>query len=383
MTQLRDAVIVASRRSAVGKSGRGALRNTRPDDFAIEVLKKTLAGVPNLPVDILDDVQIGCATPEAEQGLNVARMIGLGAGLPDTSSAVTVNRFCSSGLQTIAAIAERIMVGAIDAGVGGGVESMSMIPMGGHNALPSPDLVASNPEFYISMGLTAENVAQRFEISREDQDAFALESHKRALAAIEGGKFKDEIVAVTTTEGKSFEVDEGPRADSSLEALGSLRPVFHVKGSVTAGNSSQTSDGAAMTIVTSADKAKELGLKPLARFVGYATAGVAPDIMGIGPIEAIPKVLKQTGLKLEDIDLFELNEAFASQSLAVVRKLGLDPAKVNVNGGAIALGHPLGCTGAKLTATLLSEMQRRQSRYGMVTMCVGGGMGAAGIFERM
>lgn len=383
MTQIRDAVIVASRRSAVGKSGRGALRNTRPDDFAIEVLKKTLEGIPNLPVDQVDDVQIGCATPEAEQGLNVARVIGLGAGLPVSSSAVTVNRFCSSGLQTIANVAERIMVGAIDCGVGGGVESMSMIPMGGHNALPSPSLVGPMPELYISMGLTAENVAQKFEVSREDQDAFALESHKRALAAIEGGRFKDEIVPVTTVEGKTFEVDEGPRADSSLEALGKLRPVFHAKGSVTAGNSSQTSDGAAMTVLTSADKAKELGLTPLARFVGFAVAGVGPEIMGIGPIEAIPKVLKQTGLKLEDIGLFELNEAFASQSLAVIRKLGLNPEIVNVNGGAISMGHPLGCTGAKLTSTLVSEMHRRETRYGMVTMCIGGGMGAAGIFERM
>jgi acetyl-CoA acyltransferase len=383
MSQLKEAVIVASRRSAVGKAPRGALRNTRPDDFGIEVLKKTLDSVPGLPLDILDDVHIGSATPEAEQGLNVARMIALGAGLPNSSSAVTVNRFCSSGLQTISSIAERIMIGAIDAGIGGGVESMSMIPMGGHNALPSPSLVGSRPDLYISMGLTAENVAQRFEVSREDQDAFALESHRRALAAIAEGRFKDEIVPVTTAEGATFEVDEGPRAGSSMEDLAKLRAVFHVKGSVTAANSSQTSDGAAMTVLMSADKAKELNLTPLARFVGFAVAGVDPDVMGIGPIEAIPKVLKQTGLEVSDIDLFELNEAFASQSLAVIRKLGLDQDKVNVNGGAIALGHPLGCTGAKLTATLLSEMGRRQSRYGMVTMCIGGGMGAAGIFERL
>jgi len=383
MTQLKEAVIVASRRSAVGKAPRGALRNTRPDDFGIEVLKKTLDSVEGLPLDILDDVHIGSATPEAEQGLNVARMIALGAGLPNTSSAVTVNRFCSSGLQTISSIAERIMVGAIDAGIGGGVESMSMIPMGGHNALPSPALVGTRPDLYISMGLTAENVAQRFEISREDQDAFALESHRRALAAIAEGRFKDEIIPVTTAEGKTFEVDEGPRAGSTMEDLAKLRAVFHIKGSVTAANSSQTSDGAAMSVLMSADKAKELGLTPLARFVGFAVAGVDPDVMGIGPIEAIPKVLKQTGLEIKDIDLFELNEAFASQSLAVIRKLGLDQDKVNVNGGAIALGHPLGCTGAKLTATLLAEMGRRQSKYGMVTMCIGGGMGAAGIFERM
>lgn len=383
MTQLKQAVIVASRRSAVGKAPRGALRNTRPDDLGIEVLTKTLATVKGLPLDILDDVHIGSATPEAEQGLNVARMIGLGAGLPNSSSAVTVNRFCSSGLQTISSIAERIMVGAIDAGIGGGVESMSMIPMGGHNALPSPTLVNTRPDLYISMGLTAENVARRFEISREDQDKFALESHRRALAAIAEGRFKDEIVPVTTAEGTTFEVDEGPRAGSTLEDLARLRAVFHIKGSVTAANSSQTSDGAAMSILMSADKAKELGITPIARFVGFAVAGVDPDVMGIGPIEAIPKVLKQCGLKKEDIDLFELNEAFASQSLAVIRTLGLDPEKVNPNGGAIALGHPLGCTGAKLTATLLSEMKRRQSRYGMVTMCIGGGMGAAGIFERI
>lgn len=383
MTQLKQAVIVASRRSAVGKAPRGALRNTRPDDLGVEVLTKTLATVEGLPLDILDDVHIGSATPEAEQGLNVARMIGLGAGLPNSSSAVTVNRFCSSGLQTISSIAERIMVGAIDAGIGGGVESMSMIPMGGHNALPSPSLVNTRPDLYISMGLTAENVARRFEISREDQDKFALESHRRALAAIAEGRFKDEIVPVTTAEGTTFEVDEGPRAGSTLEDLARLRAVFHIKGSVTAANSSQTSDGAAMSILMSADKAKELGITPIARFVGFAVAGVDPDVMGIGPIEAIPKVLKQCGLKKEDIDLFELNEAFASQSLAVIRTLGLDPEKVNPNGGAIALGHPLGCTGAKLTATLLSEMKRRQSRYGMVTMCIGGGMGAAGIFERM
>ncbi|WP_045116733.1 acetyl-CoA C-acyltransferase [Plesiocystis pacifica] len=378
---MREAVIVASKRSAVGKSGRGTLRNTRPDDMGSEVLKATMASIEGFDPAMVEDIAIGCAMPEAEQGLNVGRVIGIGAGCPDETPALTVNRFCSSGLQTIAGIANRIQVGAIDCGVGGGIESMSMVPMGGNKPRVSPKMIAERPEVYVSMGVTAENVARKYGVSREDQDAFALESHRRAIAAIEGGRFKDEIIPVTTLEGKLFDTDEGPRADTSPAALARLRPVFHVKGTVTAGNSSQTSDGVAMTVVMSADKAKEIGAKPLARFVGFAVAGVAPEIMGIGPVAAIPKVLKQTGLKLEDIDLFELNEAFAAQSLAVVRELGLDQDKVNVNGGAIALGHPLGCTGAKLTATLLSELRRRQGRYGMVTMCIGGGMGAAGIFE--
>jgi acetyl-CoA acyltransferase len=303
--------------------------------------------------------------------------------LPDKSSAITVNRYCSSGLQTISMAAERIMLGALDVAVAGGVESMSCVPMGGNVLRAHPGIVEKRPEIYMSMGITAENVAHRFEVSRQDQDAFALRSHQRAVAAISSGKFKDEIVPVTTTEGTTFDVDEGPRGDTSLEALAKLPAVFHAKGSVTAGNSSQTSDGAAFAVLMSEGKAKELGLRPLARYVGFAVAGVAPEVMGIGPIEAIPKVLKQTGLSLEDIDVIELNEAFASQSLAIVRKLGLDPEKVNVNGGAIALGHPLGCTGAKLTATALHELERRQGRYAMVTMCIGGGMGAAGIFERM
>ena len=383
MSELKDAVIVASRRSAVGKAGKGTLRNTRPDDIATQVIKGMLADIPDLPLDLIDDVIMGCAMPEGEQGLNVARMIGLDAGLPNSSSAMTVNRFCSSGLQTIAMAAERVMVGAVDCALAGGVESMSMVPMGGNKAMLNPRLVDERPEVYISMGLTAENVARQFEVSREDQDAFSLRSHQRAVAAIEGGKFADEIVPVTTAEGKTFDTDEGPRADTNIEALAKLRPVFHVKGSVTAGNSSQVSDGAAAAVVMSAERAKELGLRPLARFVGFAVAGVAPEIMGIGPIEAIPKVLKQTGLSLANIDVIELNEAFASQSLAVVRKLGLDEDKTNVNGGAIALGHPLGCTGAKLTASMLGELHRREGRYGMVTMCIGGGMGAAGIFERM
>ena len=381
MAEIREAVIVASRRSAVGKAPRGALRNTRPDDMGAEVLRATIESVPGLEPGMIEDIAIGCAMPEAEQGLNVGRVIGIGAGCPDQTAALTVNRFCSSGLQTIAMVSERIMLGALDVAVGGGIESMSMVPMSGNKPRVSPKMVAERPEVYVSMGVTAENVARKFEISREQQDAFALESHKRALAAIQEGRFEDEIVPVTTTEGATFDTDEGPRADTSAAALAKLRPVFHAKGSVTAGNSSQTSDGVAMSIVMSAQRAKELGITPLARFVGFAVAGVPPEIMGIGPVEAIPRVLKQCGLKQDDIDLFELNEAFASQSLAVIRKLGLDPAKVNVNGGAIALGHPLGCTGAKLTATLLSELRRRKGRYGMVTMCIGGGMGAAGIFE--
>jgi acetyl-CoA acyltransferase len=383
MAQLREAVIVASKRSAVGKAPRGTLRNTRPDDMGAAVLRATIASVNGLEPSMIDDIAIGCAMPEAEQGLNVGRMIGIGAGCPDQTAALTVNRFCSSGLQTIAMIAERVMIGAVDVGVGGGIESMSMVPMGGNKPRVSPKIVAERPEVYVSMGITAENVARKYGIGRADQDAFALESHKRAVAAISEGRFKDEIVPVTTTEGRTFDTDEGPRADTTLEALAGLRPVFHVNGTVTAGNSSQTSDGVAMTIVMSAERAKAIGATPLARFVGFAVAGVAPEIMGIGPVAAIPKVLAQTGLKLEDIDLFELNEAFAAQSLAVVRELGIDPAKVNVNGGAIALGHPLGCTGAKLTATVISELRRRKGRYGMVTMCIGGGMGAAGIFEAL
>ncbi len=384
MPQLQEAVLVATRRTAVGKAGKGVLRNTRPDDFSIEMLKAVLASLgDNFPKEIVDDVVMGCAMPEAEQGLNIARMIGLGAGLPDSSSAITINRFCSSGLQAIATVAERVQLGVIDCGIGGGVESMSMVPMGGNKATLSLDIVKNHPEYYISMGLTAENVAKRFEISREDQDAFSIESHKRAVAAIEGGKFVDEIVPITTAEGTTHKVDEGPRADTSMEALAGLRPAFHAQGSVTAGNSSQMNDAAAASVVMSKAKAEALGLTPLARFVGFAVAGVAPDVMGIGPIEAIPKVLKQTGLKLADIDVFELNEAFAAQSLAVIRTLGLDMDKVNPNGGAIALGHPLGCTGAKLTATAVHELHRRKGRYAMVTMCIGGGMGAAGIFERM
>ncbi|MBL9103332.1 MAG: acetyl-CoA C-acyltransferase [Myxococcales bacterium] len=383
MTTLQDAVLVAARRTAVARAGKGALRNTRPDDLAAQVIRAALADAPGLPLDLIDDVALGCAMPEAEQGLNIARIVALRAGLPDSSSALTINRFCASGLQAIAYAAERIQVGAIEAAVAGGVESMSMVPMGGNKAVLNPAIVAERPEVYISMGLTAENVARKFEVSRADQDAFALASHVKATAALRDGKFAGEIAAVTTAEGKRFDVDEGPRADTTLAALAELRPVFHAEGSVTAGNSSPINDGAAAAVLVSQRRAEALGLRPLARFVGFAVAGVAPELMGIGPVEAIPKVLAQTGLRLADIDVFELNEAFAAQSLAVIRRLKLDESRVNVNGGAIALGHPLGCTGAKLTASLVAELHRRGARYGMVTMCIGGGMGAAGIFERL
>ena len=381
--ELQDAVIVAARRSAVGRALKGSLATTRPDDIAAQVIKGTLADVKGLPLDRIDDVVLGCAMPEAEQGLNVARPIALLAGLPDDCSAMTVNRFCSSGLQALAIVAERIMTGQIDCGIAGGIESMSMVPMGGNKAVLNPDIVKTRPEIYISMGLTAENVAQRFEVSRADQDAFALNSHQKAIAAQQAGKFDDEIVALTTATGAKFDVDECPRGDTDLAALAALKPVFHVKGSVTAGNSSPINDGAAAIVVTSAKLAKELGLRPRARFVGFATAGVAPEIMGIGPIAAVPKLLARTGVALGDIDVIELNEAFASQSLAVIRKLGLDTSKVNVNGGAIALGHPLGCTGAKLVATALHQLERQNGRYALVTMCIGGGMGAAGLIERL
>ncbi len=383
MATLQDAVLVAARRSAVGRALKGSLRTTRPDDLAAQVIRGMLADLPGLPLDIIDDVALGCAMPEGEQGLNVARIVALRAGLPDSSAAQTINRFCASGLQAIATCAERIQVGAIEAAIAGGVESMSMVPMGGNKAVLNPAIVAERPELYISMGLTAENVARQFEVSRADQDAFALASHIKAVAAIRDGRFASEIVPVTTGDGQVFAVDEGPRADTTLDALAQLRPVFHVQGTVTAGNSSPMNDGAAAAVVMSASRAEALGLTPLARFVGFAVAGVAPEIMGIGPIAAIPKVLAQTGLRLADIDVIELNEAFASQSLAVVRKLGIDPERVNVNGGAIALGHPLGCTGAKLTASLIAELGRRGARYGMVSMCIGGGMGAAGVFERL
>jgi acetyl-CoA acyltransferase len=374
------------------------LRATRPDELAAVAIKGALDRVPQLDPESnykeIEDVILGCAMPEAEQGMNVARIASLRAGLPVEVSAVTINRFCSSGLQAIAMAAERIMSGAAEIMVAGGTESMSMIPMGGNKISPNPWLVDHHPGAYLSMGLTAERVAQRFGITREQCDQFSLRSHQKALAAIAAGKFEDETVAVpvtfTTPNGSkpkkleiTFKVDEGPRADTSLEALGALKAAFHVKGVTTAGNSSQMSDGAAAAVLMSAERAKALGVAPLARYVAFATAGYKPEEMGLGPVFAIPKALKLAGLKLSDIDVIELNEAFAAQSLAVIQEAGIDPERVNPNGGAIALGHPLGCTGAKLTASVIRELKRRKARYGMVTMCVGGGMGAAGIFENL
>ena len=385
---MREAVVVSSVRTAVGKAGKGTLRETRPDDMAAAAIKAALERVPALRPEMVEDVILGCAMPEAEQGMNVARQASLLAGIPYTASAMTINRFCSSGLQAIALAARAIETGEAEVVVAGGTESMSLVPMGGHKVAPNPTLLERYPDSYLGMGLTAERVALKYGIDRERSDAFSLRSHQRALAAIAAGKFKDEIVALAVGangNGKvlSFDTDEGPRKDTDAAALAKLKPAFSPKGIVTAGNASQMSDGAAATIVMSAAKAKELGLTPLARFVTYAVAGVPPEIMGIGPVEAIPKALKQAGLELADIDLVELNEAFACQALAVMEAARLDPEKVNVNGGAVALGHPLGCTGAKLTAQILHEMARRKARYGLVTMCVGGGMGAAGIFERM
>ena len=392
---MKEAVIVSIARTAVGKAPRGTLRATRPDDMAAAVFQEILKRVPGLDPKEVEDVILGCAMPEAVQGNNMARTVSLRAGLPIDCSAMTINRFCSSGLQSIALASERIMAGFGDCMIAGGAESMSLVPMGGYHFSPNPYLMDTYPDSYLTMGLTAERVAERYGITRQQADEFSLRSHQRAFAAIAGCKFKEEIVPLEITDvslnGKNkpqkriitFAVDEGPRKDTSLEALAKLKPAFHAKGAVTAGNSSQTSDGAAAAVVVSMDKAKAIGAKPLARFVAFAAAGTLPEEMGIGPVNAIPKALKLSGLKLEDIDLIELNEAFAAQALAVIKLAGLDPEKVNVNGGAVALGHPLGCTGAKLTATLLSEMKRRQSRYGMVTMCVGGGMGAAGIFENL
>ena len=392
---MQDAVIVSATRTAVGKAPNGTLKTVRPDEMAAAVISEALRRAPGLEASEIDDVILGCAMPEAEQGLNVARIASLRAGVPVSASAVTINRFCSSGLQSIAFAAERIMCGFAQSVVAGGTESMSMVPMGGNKVAPNPALVDDYPDVYLSTGLVAENHARESSISREAQDAFALQSHQRALAAIDAGRFAEEItplrfhIAVPNGGGKpalrdvTFAQDEGPRRDTSTEALAKLRAAFHAQGSVTAGNSSQMSDGAAAVIVTSGARAKELGLTPLARFVAFATAGVEPERFGIGPVPAIRKALKLAGLTLDDIGLVELNEAFAAQVLACLRELPIDPARLNVNGGAIALGHPLGCTGAKLTATLLHEMRRRNVRYGMVSMCVGGGMGAAGIFERM
>src|SRR6476661_10151118 len=392
---MKEAVIVSAVRTAVGKAPKGTLKNTRPDDLAAAVIKEAVNRAGGLDVNQIDDVIMGCAFPEAEQGMNVARTAMIAAGLPVETSAMTVNRYCSSGLQTIAIAADRIASGGADAIVAGGLETMSMIPMGGNVVRPNPAIVDSYPDYYLNMGLTAENLAKKYEITRDQADEFSLASHQKAAAAIKAGKFKDEIVPFTVhvdeldEKGRVrrkevvFDTDEGPRYDSTMEGLAKLKPAFHAKGTVTAGNSSQMSDGAAATVVMSLEKAEELGLKPLARFVSFATAGCLPEEMGIGPVYAIPKALKLAGLTLDQIDVIELNEAFALQSLAVMRLLEMNPEKVNVNGGAVALGHPLGCTGAKLTATLLRELERRNARYGMVTMCVGGGMGAAGILERL
>ncbi len=390
---MRDAVIVAVARTAVGKAYKGSLANARPDDMAAAVIVELLKRVPQLDPAEIEDVIMGCAMPEAEQGMNVARIAALRAGLPVKSSAMTINRFCASGLQSIAIAADRIRTGGVDVVIAGGTETMSMIPMGGHKIRPNPYLVEHYPDAYLSMGLTAERLAVKYEVSREEQDAFSLASHQKALAAISEGRFKDEIVPYTVSldrlneKGKKVvtevvvDTDEGPRKDTTLEGLAKLKPAFKLNGTVTAGNSSQMSDGAAGAVLMSEERAAALGIKPLARFVSFATAGVEPEEMGIGPVYAIPKALKAAGLKLEDIDLIELNEAFAAQALSVIKVAGLDPQRINVNGGAIALGHPLGCTGAKLTATIIHELGRRQGRYGMVSMCVGGGMGAAGIIE--
>jgi len=400
---MQDAVIVSAVRTAVGKAPRGTLSVVRPDEMGATVIAEALKRAGGLDPALIDDVILGCAMPEGEQGLNVARIASLRAGVPVEASAVTVNRFCSSGLQAIAYGAERIMLGHAQAVIAGGTESMSLVPMGGNKISPNPALVETYPDVYLTTGLVAENHARQSAISREAQDAFAVGSHARAVAAIDAGRFRDEVVPLTVRVAEPggdaparggrapgpavreviFDTDEGPRRDTSMEALSKLKAAFHAAGSVTAGNSSQTSDGAAAVVVTSAEVAKAHGLTPLARFVAYATAGVPPELFGIGPVPAIRKALKLAGLTLDQIDLVELNEAFAAQVLACLKELPIDPDRLNVNGGAIALGHPLGCTGAKLTTTLLHEMHRRGSRYGMVTMCVGGGMGAAGIFERL
>jgi len=390
---MREAVIVSAVRTAVGRSHKGTLRNTRPEELGGLVVREALNRIPEVDPKEVEDVIIGCAIPEGEQGMNFGRIVAMRAGLPTSAPGMTVNRFCASGLQTIAIAAEKIMCGFADTVVAGGAESMSMVPMVGYKLSPNPWLVDNLPEIYMGMGYTAEQVANRYGVTREMQDEFSVRSHQRAAAAIRDGKFKDEIVPVPVTnvtvgeDGKVhtreflFDTDEGVRPDTSMETLAKLRPAFHVKGSVTAGNSSQTSDGAAATVVMSAERAAQLGLKPLAVFRSFAVGGVDPDIMGVGPVVAIPKALRRAGLSIQDIDLFEINEAFASQAFYVVRELGLDPDKVNVNGGAIALGHPLGCSGTKLSVQLLSELRRRGGRYGVVSMCIGGGMGAAGVFE--
>ena len=392
---MREAVVVAAARTAVGKAPKGTLKDTRPDEMAAAAIAEAVKRAGVEPGEV-DDVILGCAFPEGEQGMNVARVALSRAGLPSSVPGMTVNRFCSSGLQAIAIACEKVMCGFADVVVAGGTESMSMIPMGGLKQAPNPHVMETYPQLYMAMGLTAEEVAKRWKVSREDQDAFALASHQKAAAAIKDGRFKEEIVPLKTwvrrelpdgsqkIEEVVFDVDEGVRADTTIEALAKLKPAFALKGTVTAGNSSQMSDGAAAVVVMSDKKAAELGVKPMAVFRGYAVGGVDPDVMGIGPTVAIPKVLKIAGLKIEDIDLVELNEAFAAQSLACIRILGMEGMmdRINVNGGAIALGHPLGCTGAKLTTTILYEMARRGAKYGLVSMCIGGGMGAAGVFER-
>jgi len=386
--------IISSVRTAVGRAYKGSLKDTRPDDLGAIAIRGALERVPNLDPMKVDDVIFGCAMPEGEQGMNVARVCALKAGLPDSVPAMTINRFCSSGLQSIALAAERIMAGFADIIVAGGTESMTMVPMGGNKPSFNPEIMDTRPEVFMPMGLTAEQVVRKYKVTREDQDQFAYRSHMKALAAIQEGKFKEEIVPVRTVFFSSgnggkpvpreivHEVDEGPRADTTLEALAKLKPAFDPKGTVTAGNSSQMSDGAAAAVVVSEKALKALGAEPLARFLGFAAAGVAPELMGIGPVMAVPKLLKKLRIKQTRVDLFEVNEAFAAQALPVIRELSLDQDKVNVNGGAIALGHPLGCTGAKLTATILHEMKRRNASLGIVTMCIGGGMGAAGLFER-
>jgi acetyl-CoA acyltransferase len=391
---MAKAYVVSAVRTAVGRAYRGSLKDTRPDDLGAAAIRGAVGKVQNLDPARIDDVIFGCAMPEGEQGMNVARICALSAGLPDSVPAVTINRFCSSGLQAIAMAAERILAGFADVVVAGGTESMTMVPMGGNKPSFNLGIVDGRPEVFMPMGLTAEEVARRYKVTREDQDQFAYHSHRKAVAAIASGKFRDEIVPVNTVlfqqrdGGKPvrkeivFDADEGPRADTTVEALAKLKPAFDARGTVTAGNASQMSDGAAAAVVVSEKALRELGAEPLARFLGFAVAGVAPEVMGIGPVEAVPKLMKRLRMKLTRVDLVELNEAFAAQSLPVIRELMLDPDKVNVNGGAIALGHPLGCTGAKLTATLLHEMKRRNSSLGLVTMCIGGGMGAAGLFER-
>jgi acetyl-CoA acyltransferase len=380
---MREAVIVSAVRTPVGRALKGSLVNVRPEDLGALVVKEAINRVSGLDPAAVDDVILGCAMPEGEQGNNVARSIALYAGLPHTVPGITVNRFCSSGLQTVSMAAERVMVGGADVVIAGGVESMTRIPMGGWKPSPHPGILADMPEIYMPMGLTAEQVATQYNVSRDDQDAFAVESQRRAATAIEKNFFADELVPVPLPNGGTLDRDELPRPDTTLEGLAKLRPAFSNGGTVTAGNASPLSDGAAAVVVMSAEKAESLGVKPLGVYRGFQVAGVPPELMGIGPISAIPRLLERTGVSLDAIDLFELNEAFAAQAVAVIRELGLDPEKVNVNGGAIALGHPLGATGAKLTASLLYELKRRNARYGIVTMCIGGGMGAAGLFERV